>query len=473
MWAILAAATLGLDVGWQPLPDGGFEYIIQIEPETLESLKNGEDLRSEIPPFLRGVRSYRITVGNAPLPHEGEPPPVTVPGPDDAATDTSSAIGTTAMKVQASSQPPYNYGQPNYTPGRAPTYNPSAPATNPATGQPNYPAMTPPSNSPTPAPRYAPAPTYVQPNYPAGNPAGNPAVTAGPASSFAAPSSSTTAPANGSTASPGDAFTPRGGFAAPVNDAANSLEQATKDAAAKAQDAINSVKEQTQGLLKNLPEPPGYETPSATSGTTPGGRYDVPPGQTPVTHDSTAPGSAPPIRGRGADEMETAPAGATSPGTGGFAYPGAPPSIRSQAPAAAGNERRNSGAVSSAPAIEPRASETTPLDTRASDGRMSTYSDRTGSDRSGSERTTADKVNADRAGTERSSSGSTADDYSSRSGKSDDSSLKSKEESRPWMPLIGAVLALFASMGANIYLGWNTLALRNRYRDLVLQLHAS
>ncbi len=75
--AIVAAAALGIDVGWQPLDDGGFEYIIQLEPQTLESLRDGQDLSSQVPPFLQGVRTYRITVGNSPLPHEGEPPPAT------------------------------------------------------------------------------------------------------------------------------------------------------------------------------------------------------------------------------------------------------------------------------------------------------------------------------------------------------------------------------------------------------------
>lgn len=75
----LLTAALGYDVGWQPLPDGGMEYIIQIEPHLLEMLKNGEQLVSDIPPNLRGVRSYRITVGTAELPREGELPEPELP----------------------------------------------------------------------------------------------------------------------------------------------------------------------------------------------------------------------------------------------------------------------------------------------------------------------------------------------------------------------------------------------------------
>lgn len=71
---LLAAAMVGVDVGWQPLAGGGFEYIIQIEPDALEALAAGHDILSEIPEELRGVRRYRITVGTDPLPRIGTPP---------------------------------------------------------------------------------------------------------------------------------------------------------------------------------------------------------------------------------------------------------------------------------------------------------------------------------------------------------------------------------------------------------------
>lgn len=71
----LSAAALGVDYGWQPVAGGGIEYIIQIEPELLDSLKAGHDLFSDLPPAMRNIRSYRITVGAGRLPHHGEPPP--------------------------------------------------------------------------------------------------------------------------------------------------------------------------------------------------------------------------------------------------------------------------------------------------------------------------------------------------------------------------------------------------------------
>ena len=71
----LSAAVLGVDFGWQPLTDGGVEYIIQIEPQMLDSLQDGESLSSALPAFGHNIRRYRIVVGTAELPHHGEPLP--------------------------------------------------------------------------------------------------------------------------------------------------------------------------------------------------------------------------------------------------------------------------------------------------------------------------------------------------------------------------------------------------------------
>lgn len=89
-WLMVVLSTVGVDVGWQPLVGGGFEYIIQIEPETLESLKAGQDITSYIPPDLRGVRQYRITVGRGPVPRLGNPPAVPAETPGQTATQLNS-----------------------------------------------------------------------------------------------------------------------------------------------------------------------------------------------------------------------------------------------------------------------------------------------------------------------------------------------------------------------------------------------
>jgi len=69
----LVAVILGIDAGWQPTPNGGLEYIIQIEPEMLDRLRAGQEIQSDIPPELRSVESYRIIVGKNKLPRKGLP----------------------------------------------------------------------------------------------------------------------------------------------------------------------------------------------------------------------------------------------------------------------------------------------------------------------------------------------------------------------------------------------------------------
>ena len=87
-WAMLTAAALaGVDVGWQPLDNGGFEYIIQIPPDQVQSLLDGQDITSELPPLVRGIRSYRVTVGTNSLPRSGAPPLPVPPTPEDQPVD--------------------------------------------------------------------------------------------------------------------------------------------------------------------------------------------------------------------------------------------------------------------------------------------------------------------------------------------------------------------------------------------------
>jgi hypothetical protein len=72
----VAAAALGFDVGWERLPEGGMKYIIQLTPETLETLRS-MPIESDIPPTAGEIRSYRIMVGTGKLPHDE--PPLAVP----------------------------------------------------------------------------------------------------------------------------------------------------------------------------------------------------------------------------------------------------------------------------------------------------------------------------------------------------------------------------------------------------------
>jgi hypothetical protein len=80
----IAAVMLGIDAGWRPLPEGGVEYLIQIEPQLLETLESGDPIQSDIPPHVKNVRAYKITVGTDELPRE-LPPPADVDSPGSTA----------------------------------------------------------------------------------------------------------------------------------------------------------------------------------------------------------------------------------------------------------------------------------------------------------------------------------------------------------------------------------------------------
>ncbi len=84
---LVAAATLGIDYGWQPLDDGQLEYIIQIKPELLSAMQQGEDVFSELLPEVRGVRRIRVKIGNDPLPRLGSMPEIDDDSPADEAPD--------------------------------------------------------------------------------------------------------------------------------------------------------------------------------------------------------------------------------------------------------------------------------------------------------------------------------------------------------------------------------------------------
>ena len=86
--AFIAALTaIGIDFGYEPASDGHLEYIIQIEPQLVESLLKGQDINSEIPRGL-DIRHYRLTIGTAELPRIAAKPNGM---PDSPAHDSDSA----------------------------------------------------------------------------------------------------------------------------------------------------------------------------------------------------------------------------------------------------------------------------------------------------------------------------------------------------------------------------------------------
>lgn len=111
---LMAAVATGVDAGWQPLPDGGMEYIIQIEPHSLQSFQEGQEIICDIPPNLKGIRSYRLRVGTAPLPREEPPAPEEAEEP--AAIETPGEVPSGPFEI------------PNWPSEPAPSPWPSPPA---------------------------------------------------------------------------------------------------------------------------------------------------------------------------------------------------------------------------------------------------------------------------------------------------------------------------------------------------------
>jgi hypothetical protein len=61
-----------VEFGSQSLPDGGVEYIVQVEPELLNSFP-AQGITSDIPSNLQGqLRRIHLTIGTGPLPNQGQ-----------------------------------------------------------------------------------------------------------------------------------------------------------------------------------------------------------------------------------------------------------------------------------------------------------------------------------------------------------------------------------------------------------------
>ncbi len=128
--ALLVLVAAGVNFGWQPAENAadGYEYIVQIEPELLDTLRRGESMpiESNVPPEVGPIRKVSIVVGRGEVPR-----------------DTFRAVQRTA----------YFAGQGTWTPDR---FNTAPPASAPATtstydryGQ--LPAMSPSGVSPPPS----------------------------------------------------------------------------------------------------------------------------------------------------------------------------------------------------------------------------------------------------------------------------------------------------------------------------------
>ncbi len=68
--ALVASLTFGVDVGWEVTADNQVEYIIQINPDEVDLLREGEVIRAGILPELAKFDRYRIQIGRELLPQE-------------------------------------------------------------------------------------------------------------------------------------------------------------------------------------------------------------------------------------------------------------------------------------------------------------------------------------------------------------------------------------------------------------------
>jgi|GEM_PF-5945029 len=90
---LLTTAALGVDFGWQGQEDGQTEYIIQIEPELIESLAEGQEITSEIHPEAGDVRRFSIRIGTGPVPRETRRPVGEQSAPDGVARPMMTSDG--------------------------------------------------------------------------------------------------------------------------------------------------------------------------------------------------------------------------------------------------------------------------------------------------------------------------------------------------------------------------------------------
>ena len=65
----LTLATLGVDYSFRTTEEGQVEYTIQIEPEFLKSLAEGEEIHSDVPPEAGNVQRICVRIGTTPVRH--------------------------------------------------------------------------------------------------------------------------------------------------------------------------------------------------------------------------------------------------------------------------------------------------------------------------------------------------------------------------------------------------------------------
>ena len=410
---LLLPSTLGVDFGWERQPDNSIEYIVQIEPEAVDEMKTGTELLSTLPPSVRNtIRNYRIRVGRDRLPNQNTLPP-----------EASAATGTTA----ASGATWGNQTQPSYLPSNATasTYplNPGNTAPNIGTSSNTSSTVYPPSatggfvNSSLPQPN-RPASTYPTAQLPATQPygTGTTAMSSGGLSTSGFPMQpNSTAPAGSYPTAGGMTTYPANNY--PQNSTYPQNQPSSYNTAGQPQYPTNGY--QPPNYVPNYNQP-GY---GPTGYNQQYGAPGYPQYVAANPNDPNAWGQGPRLGDPGSYGMQTAKPSIEMPNPTGTAGYGPQPYAGPNGSTFPTNQTQPVGSQF-VNTIDPRYNTT--------------------------------------AGSESKSPGDARTQITT-------SAAADKPGESQWVSLTFALIALFASLGANFYLGWSTYHLRERYRMMLAE----
>lgn len=66
---VLALSALGVDYSWRTTDEGQLEYVIQIEPEFIKALADGEEIHSDVPAEAGPLQRLCVRIGTTPAKH--------------------------------------------------------------------------------------------------------------------------------------------------------------------------------------------------------------------------------------------------------------------------------------------------------------------------------------------------------------------------------------------------------------------
>ncbi len=60
---LFVVSSVGNEVTWEALPDGGLQYTVRVDSSQLMSLKIGDEIVSNVPPKNQDIRRFRLVIG--------------------------------------------------------------------------------------------------------------------------------------------------------------------------------------------------------------------------------------------------------------------------------------------------------------------------------------------------------------------------------------------------------------------------